>query len=67
MSCCGVNQNGVLNMTYDIIEVKKGHHKNIPQVSETFKEHNKSENKSELKPSIHSSHHLQSIKLKSEN
>jgi hypothetical protein len=30
MTCCGVNQNGVLNMTYEILEAKKPHNKQTP-------------------------------------
>lgn len=43
MTCCGVNQNGVLNMTYEIMETKKTNIKNPAQiVTEPIKENQQS-------------------------
>lgn len=44
MTCCGVHQNGVLNMIYDIVETKKNVHRQ-PTISlkETPKQPNYSD------------------------
>lgn len=37
MTCCGVSQNGVLNMTYEIVEAKKQANKQLLVTPESNK------------------------------
>ena len=37
MTCCGVTQNGVLNMTYEIVEAKKQNNKQLLSTPENNK------------------------------